>query len=120
MRTYALAIAIPLAACVAAAWAQVPAPVQATGQAVAKHRQGGATVAAFGGPSTELSAQSRTRPNIRVYRYSQPPFWDHPRPGTYSWPGPDAKRDCRAWYVLEHRQSGTVMTPRTRCEWVPG
>jgi hypothetical protein len=31
-----------------------------------------------------------------------------------------AKRDCRAWYVLENRPSGAVMTPRMRCEWVPG
>lgn len=70
---------------------------------------------------SEFSAQSkqRLRPRVRVYRYD-PPFWEYPRPGIYSYPGPAAKRDCRAWYVLEHRPSGTVMTPRMRCDWVPG
>ena len=75
-------------------------------------------------PATEFSAQTaqprRARPRIRVYREYQPPFWDYPRPGTYSWPGPGARRDCRAWYVMEYRPSGAVMTPRMRCEWVPG
>ncbi len=65
------------------------------------------------------SQQRRVRPRVRVYR-TQPPFWEYPRPGTYSWPGPYAKRDCRAWYVVENRPSGAVMTPRMRCEWVPG
>lgn len=67
----------------------------------------------------ELSAQQR-RPRVRVYREYQPPFWEYPRPGTYSWPGPGAKRDCRAWYVIENRPSGAVMTPRQQCWWVPG
>jgi hypothetical protein len=69
--------------------------------------------------NADLSAQQR-RPRVRVYRYPQPPFWEYPRPGTYSYPGPNAKRDCRAWYVVENRPSGAVMTPRMRCEWVPG
>lgn len=67
----------------------------------------------------ELSAQQR-RPRVRIYREYQPPFWDYPRPGTYSWPGPNAKRDCRAWYVIENRPSGAVMAPRQQCWWVPG
>jgi len=70
---------------------------------------------------TDISAQQRRlRPRVRVYPYPQPPFWEYPRPGTYSYPGPGAKRDCRAWYVVENRPSGAVMTPRMRCEWVPG
>ena len=69
----------------------------------------------------DLSAQQRrVRPRVRVYRDLQPPFWEYPRPGMYSSPGPGAKRDCRAWYVIEHRPSGSVMTPRMRCEWVRG
>ena len=69
----------------------------------------------------DLSAQQRrVRPRVRVYRYPQPPFWEYPRPGTYSCPGPNAKRDCRAWYVVENRPSGAVMTPRMQCWWVPG
>src|SRR3954467_2160104 len=62
----------------------------------------------------------RVRPRVRVYRVPQPPFWEYPRPGVYSWPGPNAKRDCRAWYVVENRPSGAVMTPRMQCWWVPG
>ena len=75
---------------------------------------------------TDLSSQQRqvrpyrVRPRVRVYPYQQPPFWEYPRPGVYSWPGPNAKRDCRAWYVVENRPSGAVMTPRMRCWWVPG
>ena len=69
----------------------------------------------------DFSAQQRrVRPRVRVYRYPQPPFWEYPRPGVYSYPGPNATRDCRAWYVVENRPSGAVMTPRMRCEWVPG
>ncbi len=28
---------------------------------------------------------------------------------------PDAVRECQAWYVQEHRPSGTVITPRMQC-----
>ncbi|MBV6488511.1 MAG: hypothetical protein GHHEDOFH_02479 [Pseudorhodoplanes sp.] len=72
---------------------------------------------------SEWSSQAqpqRRRPRVRVYPAPQPPFWEYPRPGTYSWPGPDAKRDCRAWYVLENRPSGPVLTPRMHCQWIPG
>ena len=78
-------------------------------------------VAVRNASAADISAQHRrARPQIRIYRYPQPPFWEYPRPGVYSWPGPGAKRDCRAWDVLENRPSGAVMTPRMRCEWVPG
>lgn len=79
------------------------------------------TRAAVQNQDTDLSAQvRRVRPRVRVYPYPQPPFWEYPRPGTYSWPGPGAKRDCRAWYVIENRPSGAVMTPRQQFWWVPG
>ena len=61
--------------------------------------------------ATDLSAQSqprRARTRIRVY----------PRP--YSYPGPNAVRECRAWLAIKHRPSGTVAVPRMRCWWVPG
>lgn len=55
--------------------------------------------------STELSAQTRRRPpRVRVYRQVQ------------TLP-PDAVRECQAWYVQEHRPSGTVITPRMQCWW---
>jgi hypothetical protein len=83
-----------------------------------------------GDRNTDVSAQNstqaqrrvyRARPRVHVYPYQQqPPFWEYPRPGVYSWPGPNGKRDCRAWYVVENRPSGAVMTPRMQCWWVPG
>jgi len=27
-------------------------------------------------------------------------------------------RSCTDWYALEHRPSGTVLTPQMRCRWV--
>lgn len=35
-------------------------------------------------------------------------------------PGPNAKRECTAYYVQEARPSGTVITPRMNCVWRPG
>jgi hypothetical protein len=66
----------------------------------------------------EMSAQ-RKRPRIRVVP-RQPAAWDYPRPGYYSWPGPNAVRQCVDWYQTEFRPSGTVITPQVRCRWVPG
>jgi hypothetical protein len=71
-------------------------------------------------PAVEWSSQSTRRPRVRVTPEPQPPFWDYPRPGTYSWPGPNAKRDCKAWYVVENRATGPTLTPRMTCRWVPG
>jgi|GEM_PF-3892841 len=69
--------------------------------------------------ASELSAQTRQRPRIRIQR-TQPPAWDYPRPGDYSWPGPGAVRHCVDWYATEYRPSGTVITPQMRCRWVRG
>jgi hypothetical protein len=60
---------------------------------------------------TDLSAQrrrDRARTRIRVYRY----------PGSY--PGPNAVRECRAWYAEEYRLSGPVVVPHMRCWWRRG
>lgn len=56
--------------------------------------------------ATDLSSQSRPRraPRVRIIRQAR------------ALP-PDAVRDCRAWYVQEHRPSGTVITPRMQCWW---
>ena len=35
-------------------------------------------------------------------------------------PGPNAVRECNAYYVREARPSGTVITPRMNCYWRPG
>src|SRR6478736_5087923 len=57
--------------------------------------------------TTDFSAQSqRARPRratrVRITRQLLPP---------------DAVRECQAWYVQEHRPSGTVITPRMQCWW---
>ena len=69
--------------------------------------------------ASDLSAQTRrVRPRVRIYR--QPAAWPYPRPGYYSWPGPNAVRQCVDWYALENRPSGPVITPQMRCWWVSG
>jgi hypothetical protein len=73
-----------------------------------------------GARAGELSAQARDRRRPRVIIERQPAAWDYPRPGEYSWPGPGAVRQCVDWYQLEHRVSGTVLTPQMRCRWVRG
>lgn len=61
--------------------------------------------------AAEFSAQRR-RPRreptrLRIYR-------------DFSYPGPNAVRDCEARYVQEFRPSGTVIVPRVNCFWRPG
>jgi hypothetical protein len=63
---------------------------------------------------TDISAQRRRR--VPIYR-SEPWAPDvYPR---YN-PGPNAVRDCNAYYVQEYRPSGTVITPRMNCHWRRG
>ncbi len=64
--------------------------------------------------ATEFSAQQRvqetqpprqrSRTRVRITR---------PRPL-----GPNAYRECVAWYEQEYRPSGTVVVPKQRCWWV--
>lgn len=71
--------------------------------------------------AVEFSAQARRdRRRPRVYIERQPAAWDYPRPGDVSWPGPGAVRQCVDWYQVEHRLSGSVVTPQMRCRWVRG
>lgn len=82
---------------------------------------GTGTPVMMGQQAGEFSAQARRdrrRPRIIIER--QPAAWTYPRPGTYSWPGPGAVRQCVDWYALEHRLSGTVLTPQMSCRWVRG
>lgn len=50
----------------------------------------------------ELAAQSRPRITIYPRRIE---------------PGPNAKRQCRAWLAQEYRVSGPVIVPRQECWW---
>jgi hypothetical protein len=65
------------------------------------------TVAAQDRSATDISAQRRRR-GQRVYITSAPRL------------GPNAVRQCRAWYAPEYRLSGTVITPRMQCWWERG
>lgn len=62
--------------------------------------------------STDLSAQSRRRPRVRIYRSID-------TRGVYPsyFPGPNAVRDCSVAYVQEFRPSGTIIAPHMRCFW---
>jgi hypothetical protein len=64
--------------------------------------------------ATELSAQARRRPRVRIYREDERGVY----PSYY--PGPNAVRDCNATYVEEYRPSGTVIVPRLNCFWRRG
>jgi hypothetical protein len=75
-------------------------------------RQSGATTPV----ASELSAQARRRPRVRVRIYREDERGVYP---SY-FPGPNAVRDCNATYVREYRPSGTVIVPRMNCFWRPG
>jgi len=64
---------------------------------------------------TDISAQSRPRARVRIYR-------DDDERGVYPRynPGPNAVRDCTANLVQEFRPSGTVIVPRMNCYWRRG
>jgi hypothetical protein len=76
------------------------------------------------GSATDARAQQTSRPRTRLrvrpiypYRHFHSVY---PVPYRTEYPGPNAKRDCVAHYVEEHRPSGTVVTPRVNCRWVRG
>jgi hypothetical protein len=66
--------------------------------------------------ASDLSAQTRRRPRVRVRIYREDERGVYP---SY-FPGPKAVRDCTATYVKEYRPSGTVIVPRMNCFWRPG
>jgi hypothetical protein len=71
---------------------------------------------------TQTSPQIWPRTRLRVRPlYPRQPFHSlYPPPYDVRYPGPNARRECVARYVQEHRPSGTVVTPRMRCWWVRG
>jgi len=78
-----------------------PAVAEKTGS----HRAPVLSQTATAGPATEFSAQRkrvRRRPLTRL-RVT---------------PLRNAYRQCVDWYAIEHRPSGTVITPQMRCWWV--
>jgi hypothetical protein len=67
----------------------------------------------------DVSAQSRPRPRVRIYRNDRRNGYAPDVYPRYN-PGPNAVRDCTATYVQEFRPSGTVIVPRMNCFWRPG
>jgi hypothetical protein len=67
-------------------------------------------------PRQRARTKLRVRPIYPYRRYHSV----YPVPYPIEYPGPNAKRDCVARYVEEHRPSGTVVVPRMNCRWVPG
>jgi hypothetical protein len=72
-------------------------------------------------PALQVQAR-RARPKVQVRpRYPYRNFHSaYPLPYDNEYPGPNAVRQCTDWYATEHRPSGTVIVPKTRCWWVPG
>ncbi|MSP46523.1 MAG: hypothetical protein EXQ83_11875 [Xanthobacteraceae bacterium] len=86
----------------------------------------GAQAASAGvGAGSEALAQSqprraRTKVRVRPFYSRQPYHSLFPPAYDVRYPGPNARRECVARYVQEHRPSGTVIVPRMRCWWVRG
>jgi hypothetical protein len=68
--------------------------------------------------------QSKQRPRTRLKVHPVAPYRHthsiYPVPYHFDYPGPNAKRECSARYVQEHRPSGTVVVSRMNCRWVRG
>jgi hypothetical protein len=101
-------VATIVAAILLGALASVPGQAQSS--------SGGASVR----KSLAQGEPRRARPRIRVRPiYPYRTFNSiYPVPYPYEYPGPNGKRDCTAYYVEEHRPSGTVVVPRMNCRWV--
>jgi hypothetical protein len=72
--------------------------------------------------STQQPPKQRARTRLKVhpiapYRHTNSIY---PVPYHFDYPGPNAKRECGARYVQEHRPSGTVVVSRMNCRWVRG
>ena len=71
-------------------------------------------------PAQSESRRARTKLRVQpAYPYRRYHSL-YPLPYDIEYPGPNAKRECVARYVTEHRPSGTVIVPRMRCWWVRG
>jgi hypothetical protein len=83
----------------------------ASGSAATGHPRATTTAHTDIGSASDLSAQSRRRPRVRIYREDER--------GVYPsyFPGSNAVRDCNVSYVQEFRPSGTVIVPNMKCFW---
>jgi hypothetical protein len=68
-------------------------------------------------PKRRPRARIEVRPRAYPHRHYHSVY---PVPYDIEYPGPNAHRECVGGYAVERRPSGTVVTPRLRCRWVPG
>lgn len=66
------------------------------------------------GGLSPVAAQQADRSSQRYAAQSRPHITIRPRRRL----SPHARRHCTAWLRVEHRPSGTVLTPQKRCWWV--
>ncbi len=71
-------------------------------------------------PKAIAQKRARTRVRVRPIYPRHPVTTFYPSADEIRYPGPNARRECVARYVEEHRPSGTVVTPRMSCRWVRG
>ena len=102
---------------VAGAFLAIPLSAPADGGASAPAPSLAANAFAQAEPKPE-----RPRTRIRVtplypYRRESLPY---PPPYDIEYPGPGFVRQCTSWLAREHRPSGTVIVPHSRCWWERG
>jgi hypothetical protein len=73
-------------------------------------------------PKQRQKAQDRapTRVVVRPAQYYRYDSTEFPRSDNLGFPGRNAVRQCMSRLAPEHRPSGTVLTPQTRCWWERG
>ena len=54
------------------------------------------------------------------YPYRTESLLPYPPPYDVEYPGPGFVRQCTSWLAPEHRPSGTVIVPHSRCWWERG
>lgn len=67
------------------------------------------------GSPSPVAAQDADRNSRQFTAQNRPHITVRPRHRRLS---PNATRHCTAWLRVEHRPSGTVLTPQKRCWWV--
>jgi hypothetical protein len=73
-------------------------------------------------PKQQVYVQKRApaRITVRPILRERLDSTEFPRSDYLGYPGPNAVRQCVSWLQPEYRQSGTVVTPQTRCWWQRG
>ncbi len=103
-----------VAAIFVVSWFALLAPAPGAAQSARQGLSAGDALAQ--GQPRRARTRVRVQPIYPYRRYHS----IYPVPYPIEYPGPNAKRECVARYVEEHRPSGTVVVPRMNCWWVRG